>query len=139
MRDDGLKARLAINADGPAMARLASASGYTFEGFEIDWSQIEPYWLVVEFEGEIVGGVQVLPGKPVGRVEILLMHPDLPFKRRVNTYRLLAWGALQALKASGSQLAAGMFPVELPDYQRFAERRGWRRVASGELLMARLR
>ena len=49
--------RLAQNEDGIAIAALIKEMG--FAGIQdLDWSDIYPYWLVAEMDGEIVGAVE---------------------------------------------------------------------------------
>lgn len=139
MNPKDLKIRIGKGEDAEAMGRLAKASGFTFEGFDIDWTDLGCGWVVAEIHGEIVGAVQVLPGRPIGRIECLMLSPILGFKCRVVAYRGLLSVAMQALKAGGSQLGAGVIPFEMSDYASFARKRGWSRVASGNCYMARLR
>ena len=134
-----LKIRMGRDGDGEVFARLAESCGFTFENFEIDWSDIGESWVVAEYHGELIGAIQTLPGKPIGRLEILLIDPHLGFKGRVLVYKALLLTSMNVLKQCGSQLAAGVVPFEMKDYARFAKKRGWVCVASGDCMMARLR
>ena len=63
----------ATNDDGPRISELVSQMGFAVEG--LNWSNVRPSWLVAEIEGEIVGCVQALIGRPVGRLEFLSTSP----------------------------------------------------------------
>lgn len=66
--------RQACDADAPAIRALLNANDCYTE--DLDWSHIEPYWLVAEHEGRIVGVVNVLPGLPLGFMDQLVVLPN---------------------------------------------------------------
>jgi GNAT superfamily N-acetyltransferase len=56
--------RMAQNSEAEDVRHILSVYGMCPEGH--DWSEVYPFWLVAEYQGIIVGTIQVLPGKPFG-------------------------------------------------------------------------
>ena len=67
------KVRQAKKADTPFIIDLLSANDLLIGG--LDWSDIGIDWWVAVHQDEIVGCVQVLPGKPLGIVNFLAVDP----------------------------------------------------------------
>ena len=128
--------RIAENADGKQIGELAWAAGFTVEG--VNWEDVYPYWLVAELHGGIVGAIQVLPGKPVGRLEMLCVDKSLRKRDRGAVVMALLYQALAVLELHGSQLASGFLPTEMQSYARVIAKRGAWSVGYGELLLARV-
>ena len=134
-----IKARMATDKDAPAISALAEMDGFRFEGIEIDWSEIWPYWIVAEHEEEVIGAVQTCPSKPIGRIELLFLDPWLSRSERAIAVRLLIDVAESLLRQQGSQLSAGTIADENPEFLTIAENRGWVNVGRGDVVMRRLR
>lgn len=137
-RGRDIKCRMAKNAEGAVVGDLAERCGYDFKGWDIDWSDIEPFWVVAEVFGVMVGAVQVLPGKPVGRIEILCIEPEIQGMERALVVRTLTDFGQLVLRESGSQAAAGIIPFKMKSYKRVAKRRGWLVLVSGNLMFRRV-
>ena len=131
--------RVAKNDDGPAVASLLrKANCLQWENFEIDWSNLEPHWLVADYSGEIVGCIQALPAKPIGRIEALCVDPDLKLLTRGYVVKLLTDHAVSVNVMYGAQVVASSIPDHLGDYFEEACSRGWVPISKGHLIMKRL-
>jgi hypothetical protein len=130
-----IKARLAVNEEGPRVAELAATCGFRFSDWEIDWSNIHPHWLVADHLGGLLGGWQVCYGRPVGRLEILGVEPTLEKPERAFVVELLLRTGSKILKDYGAQAASGLIPFELKSYKRWLKARGAVTLASGNLIM----
>ena len=131
--------RIATDADAPVVQALAEKdAGFSFEGWTLDWSHIFPDWIVAEVEGKIVAALQVLPGKPVGRMEILSVDPTLSQATRTHVVkRITDWG-VAFLVSQGCDGAMGVIPEEWSSYKVIAERKGWVSISKGDLMLKRL-
>ena len=129
--------RMATNADGPTIGRLAQENGFDVEG--LDWSDIEPYWLVAENGHGVVGAIQVAPGKPCGRLEMLAIDPKLEGFERGRVVKALLDQGYATLAVGGAQFALGLIPFELKSYKRVLKKRAAVVVASGNLMAKRLK
>ena len=77
-----IKIRAATEADGDAIKRLSGYCGFEFPGWEIDWSGCAPHWIIAEHFGVPIGSIQVCYGKPISRLEILGIDPDVSHQMR---------------------------------------------------------
>lgn len=118
--------RFAHDSDGPRVAEIAQACGFVFEGYEVDWSRLEPYWIVATIDERIVAALQVLPAYPIGRIDYLMIDPELGMRERAVTARRITDRAQDVLRLAGCPLAGSTInPEEDASYLRVAERRGW--------------
>jgi hypothetical protein len=138
IKPQDVKVRLAQNDEGEIVAELAAHCGFYFEGWDIDWSDIFPYWLIAEHEGRPVGCIQVLPGKPVGRLEILGVDPLVSRRLRALVVKHLTTVGQMVIKMYGGQAACGVIPFELKSYKRVIERRGGVVLATGDFMLRRV-
>lgn len=129
--------RLARNADGAAIAMLRAACGYPDADY-LDWSNIEPYWIVACDVRDIVGALQVCPGRPVGRLEMLAVHPGLAPRARAETVKALALQGMATLRLHGSGIAAFLVPFELRAYKNALKKRGAVVAELGHIMYRRL-
>jgi len=140
MPDRTVDVRMAKNDDGPAIKRIVDAIGaFQFANFELDWSDIEPGWLVGEHGGRIIAAIQVLPGKPIGRIECLLVDPELGLMMRAVATRTMTDHAIAAIHMHGAQAVSSLIPSWLPSYMNISLRNGWRELDEGSIVMRRLR
>lgn len=122
---------LATNEEGPAIQRLIEESGFKED---LDWNDIEPYWLIALHEDKIIGAIQVCPGKPIGRLEMLTTENNLSGTQRAQVVARLLEQGIKTLKIHGSQMAAGLIDFKLKSYKRLIKRRGGWVMATGNLL-----
>lgn len=125
----------ATNEEGPLIGELLKSNGFTIE---MDWSDISPSWLVAKEGEKIIGCVQVLPGKPIGRAEMLAVIPDLSSAKRAN----IAWRLIVAtnavFKLGGSQYATMMVLFENKQFKRLLKKRGAWTIGQGNIMIARI-
>ena len=67
--------RLASNYEGDLIRELVYQNGFDLDW--IDWNDIYPFWLVALMEENIVGCIQVCLSRPIGRIELLSINPDI--------------------------------------------------------------
>ena len=142
--------RLATNADGPEIGNLVWRGGFRVDG--IDWSEVEPYWLVAEVSrqpsavsrqeikngAKIVGCLQVLPGKPIGRLEFLVVDEALGHRERATIARDLGIQGYATLKLAGAQAASNLVDFKNKSLKRILKKRGARVMGSGNMFLKRL-
>ena len=105
--------RPSVSGDGPAIKTLMEAMGEGLPG--IDWSANEPFWLVAEEDGDVVGCIQAVVALPLGYISNLAVRED----RRMGRLKLrLAAEALRALKAGGCQHAVGFVPFHMTKWRQ---------------------
>lgn len=133
-----VEVRLAQPDEGKVVQDLAACSGFAFDHWAIDWSDIHPHWLLAEHEGKPVGTIQVCYGKPIGRLEILGIPEELPKRLRAAVVRSLVEVGSAILTEYGAQGVSGMIPFSMPGYKRVAKKRGWSTLDSGNIMVKRL-
>jgi hypothetical protein len=133
-----IKARLAINEEGPRVAELAAQAGFVFSDWEIDWSDIHPHWLVADHRGELLGCMQLCYGRPVGRLEILSVDTSLEKPVRAYVVNLIGRTAMKIMKDYGAQAVSAMIPFEMKGWKRWLKLRGGVTLVSGNLLLYRM-
>ena len=134
-----IEIRLAQNTDGESMGALAERCGFAFGDWDIDWSDIYPYWILAEVDGEIIGMLNVCPGKPFGRLEMMCVEPTIGQAERRQTIVDLDQQGRAVLVQYGCQ--GSMCNISFGDkgFKRFAKKHGYRVISSGNLLLKRLR
>jgi len=132
--------RMAKNDDGDAVAALMKkADFFQWDEWEIDWHDLEPNWLAAEIDGELVGVIQVVPARPIGRVEVLTIDPDLSTIRKYRIMKALTQHAMAVVKMYGAQAVSGIIPYRYKDYLHGSQKRGWwEEIDSGAIVMGRL-
>jgi hypothetical protein len=125
-----VKIRLAQDADGPRIGRLAKLSGFTVG---LNWSEVHPFWLVAEDE-KIVGALQIILAKPIGWLEMLVLDPGLTPMARARVVKRLASAGMTALKRFGAQLVMFSVPFEEKAYKKALKKRGAVVTSSGNIL-----
>ena len=125
--------RLARNEDGPRISDLV------FQPLDLDWSDVYPYWLVYEKDGDIVGCLNVSLSKPIGRLDFLGLDDSLNSHARGKVVRELVFQGIATLKADGSQACLSVIPFELKSYKRILKKHFNAIVAGqGNMIMKRL-
>ncbi|MGI9297621.1 MAG: hypothetical protein ACR2QC_06965 [Gammaproteobacteria bacterium] len=115
-----MNARLAEDSDGPRIRQLIAQTQADIEG--LDWSEIRPYWIVVDREGEPVGCLNVALSKPVGRLDFLAIDPGLGPHARGRVVRALILQGLSALRRAGCSASISQVPFELKTYKKLLKK-----------------
>ena len=137
----GWKVRLATNEEPDALRDLAASNGFNFEesGWIIDWSDVYPWWIVVEDRDDVIQGMmQVCAAKPIGRMEFMCVSVELHNRLRSIVVRALIDQGMATLRTAGCQGASGLIPFERTSYKKVAKKRGWVVICSGNNLLKRL-
>ena len=104
----------------------------------VDFSTLNPYWLVAVIDGEIVGCIQTLPSRPFGGLENLHVSASLGWKDHALVVERLVLDGCAVLAYHGAGLVSGFVPDTLASYRKVLERRGaiiWDR---GAMMMRRV-
>lgn len=134
---DEITVSIAVDEEGEEIGRLARANNFEFDGWDIDWSSVFPSWLVAKWNGEIVGALQVLPGRPIGRMEFMSIDPDQPLRVRAIAVRKLLNAGLFTLNHHGCEGAAGTIPYDLVGYKEVLENMGGMSINEGWIMLGR--
>ena len=139
MIDRTVTVRMAKNDDGPDVEALIEKLGwFEWSNWKIDWNDLEPNWLVAEHAGRFVGCIQVCPARPIGRIEILCVDPELRLIMRYLVTRELTNHAVGVVKMYGAQAVCSTIPWRYGDYLHGAQNRGWEAIDNGSMIMKRL-
>lgn len=138
MKENPVKTRLALDGEGSLVATLAAHSGFCFKGWDIDWSRVHPHWLIAEYEGRPIGTINVCLGRPVTRLEIMGIDPEVSQRIRGCTALALTDAGSVIARQYGAEAISGLIPFDNPSYKRVALRRGWIVLDSGNLLLRRV-
>lgn len=128
--------RLAQNTDSESVYKLITDAGFALQG--VDFSDLYPYWLVAENGVGVVGCLQVLVGKPIGRMELMAADYHLSQRDRAKVLKLLVETGEETLRQGGSQLVSGVVSFKNPGFKRLLKKRGAVVATSGNLMVARL-
>jgi hypothetical protein len=105
----------------------------------IDWNfNPNPYWLIAEIDGVALGCIQVAPGVPFGRLELLCIPKWLNKRHRSKIMLSLMGTGLATLKRMGAQFAIGMVDEGRGGYEQVLQNRGAVRLFSGSTFIKRL-
>jgi hypothetical protein len=130
---------IASNFEGPEIKALCVQAGYE-EYCELEFNDVHPYWLVAKLENEtgkigpVIGAIQTLPGRPVGRLESLCYYPGLSDIDRTRVMAHLVSTGLATLKMDKATMASGMVAFSDKAFKRFLKKRGGKVLASGNIM-----
>lgn len=95
--------RTAREDEGAIIERILTNNGNCPGG--VNWAVVGKEWLVAERNGEVIGCVQALPGKPLGHIGFIGIVP----KYQNRGYGVLLWRMAETLlKAQGCDTYTGM-------------------------------
>ena len=136
-RADRVSIRLAKNEEGEKIHDLVNKNGFKIN--DLDWSDIHPFWLAaVDEEDSILGCLQVCVSRPIGRIEMLSVKPDVTPIERAIIVKSLIIAATITLKKGRAQLASGLIPFDMKSYKKILKKRGCVVIASGNLMAKKL-
>lgn len=111
-----VKVRMATNADGWRLAELAAL--YRWNQW-LDWDNNEPYWMVAEIDGDIVGAIQNCPGRPIGRTEMLMIQNSIPKLAKRSVCIALGREVQAFHRANGAQMVTAMVSFKDKKFKRW--------------------
>lgn len=127
---------LAGNGDAADVQRLVLAAGFGVPG--LGWGQIYPHWLVAKIGDRIVGCMEVLLGRPIGRLEVLSVDRDLGKREHAAVLRSLVVQGMVTLRQYGAELTSSMIPFEDKAWKKALTKRGGVVASSGHIMVKRL-
>jgi hypothetical protein len=125
--------------DAPRMKVLADENGLYFDDMVIDWERAAPYWLLAHADNALIGMVQMCPGVPITRFEMLMLADGLSLRLRALTMREFLAHACTYAVAFGAQVVSVVVPDEHDEYLRVLLKRGAVEVDHGTVVMMRAR
>ena len=128
---------LAGNGDAEDVQRLVLAAGFEVPG--LDWSRIYPHWLVAKIGDRIVGCVEVLLGRPIGRLEVLSIERGLNRREHATVLQSLIFQGMLTLRGYGAELVSSMIPFEDKAWKKVLVKRGGVITSSGHIVVKLLR
>lgn len=133
-----LTLQLAQPAHAPAIRKLIKVD--QMEGLEhLDWSNLGGQWLVVlKGEEKVVGCIQVLPGRPIGRVDFMVLDDSLSHRERAEATSMLIEQVTMLLRMAGVGAMISVVPDDPDGWPVVLERRGWAPVGDGMMMIRRL-
>ena len=135
MRPD-VTVTLAGNGDAEDVQRLVLSAGFQVPG--LSWGNIYPHWLVAKIGDDIVGCMEVLVGRPIGRLELLSIDQGLGAREYAAVLRSLIVQGMLTLRAYGADLASSMIRFEAKGWKKALKKRGGAVMATGNMMFARL-
>ena len=125
--------RLAANEDADRIKELLPMRA------DFDWSDIYPYWLVAEIDGEIVGCINVALSNPIGILDQMAVDFSLNSHAKGKVVRALIIQGLGTLKAAGASASVSMIPFELKSFKRVLKKHfGSVVVNQGNIILTRV-
>lgn len=132
-----LELKLAQPEHGEAIRRLVKAD--LLEGLEhLDWTNLGGQWLVVMKADAVVGCIQVLPGKPIGRVDFMVLDDSLTHREKSEATSMLIQQVTMLLRMAGVGAMISVVPDDPDGWPVVLERRGWVPIADGMMMIRRL-
>ena len=125
-----LSVRLAQPTDAPWLADITGTGG------SFDWNlpgTTEGWW-IAEVNGAPSACIQMLLGRPVGRLESLRVEPEVPPRVKAEAIKALVKSACAGLYLTGSQGVMSFVQFENKGMKRFLKRSfGARVLESGNV------
>lgn len=111
--------RAAKNSDGLAIQAILSAQDR--ESSRFDFTEIEPWWIVYERNGEILGCAFFVPSRPVAYMDDFAVRPDKMLK---GIGARLYWACRAAAVKAGCQALRGPIEEDNLVHRHHAMKRG---------------
>ena len=134
---DSVVVRIAENADGKRIEALFKVNNVVFP--LANWEEVSPHWLVATVDGQLIGCVMVVPAKPIGLVEFLLLHPPTKFKLRAIAMKKLALAAAITLREYGCAYLSCVVVDDNQPFMAVLEKYGFRKAAPATVMVKRLK
>lgn len=128
---NGTVLRAARDSDVEAICALIDEP---WTGF-VDWAGLGAWWIVVEKDGVVVGCVQSMIAKPVGRAEFLCINTELTDREQAKTAKALIDFVLSTNRNMGIRLVTWVIEFGNKKMKRAAKRRGAIVANQGHILL----
>jgi hypothetical protein len=129
--------RFARIDEGPVIHTLCLSKKLPVASW-IDWSKpLAMNWLLAETDRPI-GCIMINYGAPIGKVDFLVVKPDLNKRLRSMTIKMLCYAAFEQLARHGSQVMTSTVDDGNQAWQKVCERRGGLAMGSGKFYIKRL-
>ena len=126
------------NHEGDLLRQIVTRE-MTADWKELDWTNIEPYWLAAVQDGKILAVIQVIVGYPMGIIEFLCFAEDYSDMQRARICKILSKSAIAGLVSAGVTAVSSSVPFHNKSWKNVLKRKwGCRVYASGNLLMKRI-
>jgi len=137
MSRKNINVRLGENKEGHIIRDIVVGT-YGDLWSDFDWTNIKPYWLVAEVDGEIKGCIQIFVGKPISMLEFLCFKKEVADGERALIIKALSKFGLTSLYGSGASAVVGTVPFFLKSWKKVLKRQ-WNGVivSSGNVFMKR--
>ena len=133
---DRVVIRIAIPSAGEYIAELLEENG--IEMPPMNWSTVSGNWLLATVDEEVIGCVMVLPARPFGFIEFLIVNPSISFKLRAIAVRKLCIQAAATLAAFGCDAMFCYVDESTRKFSDILSKHGMVKITSGSLHMKRL-
>jgi hypothetical protein len=130
--------RFARIDEGPVIHTLCLSKKLPVASW-IDWSKplTAGNWIVAETD-QPIGCIMINYGTPVGKMDFLVVKPDLHKRLKAMTVKMLCYAAFEQLAQNGSQVVTTTVDDGNPAWQKVCERRGGLAMGSGKFYIKRL-
>jgi len=101
---ESVEVRMATDDEGTIIRDLTAQEQMR----QLDWSRVNPYWLVAIIKDQIVGAIHFALGLPIGRLEMLVYNEGLDTHDRSTVIRALILHGIKShykMGASGIMIA----------------------------------
>lgn len=135
-----LTIRPARNDDGKRIKELVTQKlGGLHDTFkEMSWRLIEPYWLVAEDEGKVIGCIQIIPSLPIAHMDFLCVDQSLRQRDKAICVKGLVMRSLSVAYAAGASITMSTIPFDMKQWKRVCKRRGAVAATQGNIMVKRL-
>ena len=133
---DSVEIRLAVNETGPAIEAILRLNGVELPG--ATWGKVFPHWLLATHGDEVIGCCQVVHSKPVGYIEFLMVHPEVPFKLRAIALRKLLYQSMNSIYAYGAQYVGGVVAKENRKFAEVIDKMGFVKTFPADVFVKRI-
>ena len=133
-----IRVRTVKNSEGELLRQIVSLDmGADLK--EMDWNNIEPYWICAVQDDEIIAVCMVIVGYPIGIIEFLCFKKDYSDMKRARVIKLMAKFSVAGLVAAGCSAMVSSVPFSKKDWKNVLKRKwGCYVYSTGNLLMKRL-
>lgn len=128
--------RLALDEAGPEIGKLLAENGVVLPG--VTWGKVFPHWLIATAGDQVIGCLQIMPVKPIGRCEFLYVRKSAGFKERAIAIRKLMVQGIATCHAAGCAYVAGVVDLRNKKFENVLAKLNFARAPDHMVLVKRL-